>query len=252
MTRPFSKFERGDDHYLAYRHIPGDSPGILFCPGFHSDMQGNKAIALEDYCRKNGRQFTSFDYFGHGQSSGAIEEGTVGRWREDTLAILDGVTQGPQVIVGSSMGGWMMLLVALERPDRITALLGIASAPDMTGEHQKRLDQEQLRSLAEHGWYDLPNEYDDRKPYRIRQEFLDEAESHFLLRAPIPITVPVRLVHGLQDTDVPWERSMTLARRLQSEDVFLHLLKSGDHRLSTPGDLKFLTNSLNQLLHDYG
>jgi len=252
MTGQFLKLEREQGHYLAYRHCPGCSPGILFCPGFHSDMQGNKAIALEAYCRENNRQFTSFDYFGHGQSSGAVEEGTIGRWREDTLAILDGVTRGPQIIVGSSMGGWMMLLAALGRPDRITALLGIASAPDMTEQQRKRLNKEQLQSLAEQGWYELPNEYDDKVPHRIRQNFLDEAERHFVLGEPIPITVPVRLLHGLKDIDVPWDRSLILARRLESVDVALHLVKNGDHRLSKPGDLKLLINTLHQLLEDGG
>ena len=252
MTRPFSKLEIGAGHYLAYRHFPGDSPGILFCPGFRSDMEGNKATALEAYCRANGRQFTCFDYFGHGRSSGAFEAGTVGQWRDDTIAILDGVTTGPQLILGSSMGGWMMLLAALERPERVTALVGVASAPDMTEHQRQRLSPEQLRSLAEHGWYDLPNAYDDCQPHRIRQTFLDEAERHFLLGKAIPITVPVRLLHGLGDMDVPWERSMILARRLESADVVLHLVKSGDHRLSTPADLALLTNTLDQLLHDRG
>ena len=250
MTGQFSRLEREKGHYLDYRHFPGGSPGVLFCPGFHSNMQGNKAIALEAYCRENNRQFTSFDYFGHGQSSGAVEEGTIGRWREDTLAILDGVTRGPQIIVGSSMGGWLMLLAALERPERITALLGIASAPDMTEQQRKRLNQEQLRSLADQGWYELPNEYDDKKPHRIRRELLDEAERHFVLGGPIPITVPVRLLHGLEDIDVPWERSMILVRRLESVDVALYLVKNGDHRLSKPGDLKLLINTLHQLLDD--
>lgn len=248
MTSNFSKLERGKGHFLAYRHFPGRSPGILFCPGFHSNMHGNKAMALEAYCRENRRQFTSFDYFGHGQSSGAFEEGTIGRWREDTLAIVDSVTSGPQIIVGSSMGGWMMLLTALARPDRITGLLGIASAPDMTEQQRRRLNQQQLRSLAKQGFYELANEYDDKKPHRIRQNFLDEAERHFVLGAPVPITVPVRLLHGLKDVDVPWERSMILARRLESEDVVLHLVKHGDHRLSKPGDLRLLINTLEQLL----
>ena len=252
MTRQFLRLERNEGHYLAYRHFPGSSPGILFCPGFHSNMEGNKAIALEAYCRERNRQFTSFDYFGHGQSSGAVEEGTIGQWRDDTLAILDGVTSGPQIVVGSSMGGWMMLLAALERPGRIEAMIGIASAPDMTGQQRKRLGPEQLRSLAEEGWCDLPNAYDDRQPHRIRQTFLDEAERHFLLGKPIPVTVPVRLLHGLEDLDVPWERSMRLVRGLESVDVSLHLVKNGDHRLSTPGDLELLTNTVDQLLKDCG
>jgi pimeloyl-ACP methyl ester carboxylesterase len=182
-------------------------------------MRGNKAIALEACCRENNRQFTSFDYFGYGQSSGAVEEGTIGRWREDTLTIVDGVTRGPQIIVGSSMVEWMMLLAALERRNRITALLGIASAPDMTEQQRKRLNKERLRSLAEQGWYELPNEYDDKVPHRIRQNFLDEAERHLVLGEPVPITLPVRLLHGLKAIDVPCERSLILARRLESVEL---------------------------------
>ena len=137
-----------DGSSIAYRHTPGEAPGVLFCAGFNSNMQGIKALALEQWCRDRGRQFTRFDYSGHGESSGSVEAGCIGRWRDDTLAVLDRVTSGPQVLVGSSMGGWIMLLVALERSQRVTALLGLAAAPDFTGRLRATLTPVQRRQLA--------------------------------------------------------------------------------------------------------
>ena len=242
-----------DGEAIAYQHLPGGSPGALFCSGFHSDMQGNKALALEAFCRSKGLQFTRFDYFGHGQSSGAMEDGTIGRWLNDTLTILDQVTTGPQIIVGSSMGGWMMILAAMARPERVAALLGIAVAPDMTEDMRARpLTESQRQSLAVNGWYDLPNEYDDRQPYRITTAMLDEAKQHLVLEGAanqkIPVGVPVRLLHGMCDADVPWQRSLEVLERLEGADVELQLIKSGDHRLSTASDLQRLIRTMEALL----
>jgi pimeloyl-ACP methyl ester carboxylesterase len=240
---------RSDGETIAYNHIPGKQPGILFCTGFHSDMQGDKALALEALCFERGQQITRFDYFGHGRSSGSIEEGTIGRWRDDTLAILDQVTEGPQLLVGSSMGGWMMLLAALARPEKVVALAGIAIAADMTADiEHRRLTDAQRRSLDSHGFCDLPNEYDDKQPYRIRKQMLLDAEQYLLLKGDIVIDVPVRLLHGLADEDVPWQRSMEVVTRLQSSDVELQLIKAGDHRLSRPNDLERLCSTVGTLL----
>ncbi len=177
-----------DGSRLAYRHLPGLTPGILFCPGFNSDMQGQKALVLEQWCRAQGRQFTRFDYFGHGESSGSVEEGSIGRWRDDTLAVLDAVTGGPQLIVGSSMGGWLMLLAALARPARIAGLVGIAAAPDFTRALAREgLTAEQRDQLQRTGYCDLPNCYDDGEPYRIGRRLLEEGEAHLLLEREIPV-----------------------------------------------------------------
>jgi pimeloyl-ACP methyl ester carboxylesterase len=241
--------ELSDGSRLAYRHRAGRGPGVLFCPGFNSDMQGTKALALDDWCRDRGQQYTRFDYFGHGSSSGAPGEGTIGRWRDDLLAVLDHVTTGRQLVVGSSMGGWMMLLAALARPQRVLALVGIATAADFTERlRDERLGEVQRRQLEERGYCDLPNCYDDGQPYRIHRQLLDEGRHHLLLGGPIDIEVPVRLIHGQCDEDVPWRQSLLLAERLRSRDVELQLVKSGDHRLSEPGDLQRLFRTLEALL----
>lgn len=237
-----------DGSSIAYRHTPGAAPGVLFCAGFNSNMQGIKALALEQWCRDRGRQFTRFDYSGHGESSGSVEEGCIGRWRDDTLAVLDRVTSGPQVIVGSSMGGWIMLLVALQRARRVKALLGLAAAPDFTARLRARLTDAQRQQLDRSGYADLPNCYDDGEPYRIGALLLDEGEAHLLLDGEIPVDVPVRLIQGQRDDDVPWQLVLTLAERIRGADVEIQLVKDGDHRLSEPVDLRRLELTLEQLL----
>lgn len=238
-----------DGSALAYQHSPGQAPGILFCPGFNSDMQGAKALALEQWCQALGRQFTRFDYHGHGQSSGKLEQGCIGRWRDDTLAVLDAVTVGPQLVVGSSMGGWIALLVAMARPGRVVGLVGIAAAPDFTERLRKdKLDAGQHRQLANTGFCDIPNCYDDGEPYRISRHLLEEAESHLLLGGAIPVDVPVRLIQGQCDGDVPWQTALALAESLRSTDVEVQLVKSGDHRLSEPEDIRRLEVTVGQLL----
>ncbi len=235
-----------DGTSLAYNHLPGAEPGILFCPGFNSDMQGNKALALQAWCREQGIQFTRFDYFGHGESDGNVEQGTIGRWRDDTLAILDSVSRGPQLLVGSSMGGWIMLLAALARPERLVGLVGIAAAPDFTRRvREQRLDEQQRRQLEETGYCEMPNDYDE--PYRISRRLLEEGDDHLLLDGDIDLALPVRLLHGQCDADVPWEHALTIARQLRSDDVEVQLVKSGDHRLSEPTDILRLIATVSAL-----
>ncbi len=234
---------------LAYTHHAGAGPGVLFCAGFNSHMNGDKALALDAWCREQGRQFTRFDYSGHGESSGQFEDGSIGQWLEDTLAILDTVCEGPQLIVGSSMGGWMMLLAALARPQAVRALLGIASAPDFTEALWNRgLDDQQRVSLQETGYCEIPNCYDDGQPYRIGRQLIEEGRSHLLLQDEISLEMPVRLIHGQLDEDVPWGHSLSIAGQLQSRDVEVQLVKSGDHRLSQPEDLDRLIRTLHTLL----
>ncbi len=237
-----------DGSTLAYHHRPGSSPGVIFFPGFKSDMGGTKALALDAWCAARGQQYTRFDYSGHGASSGVFEEGSIGRWLEDALAILDEVTTGPQVIVGSSMGGWMMLLAARARPERLAGLVGIASAPDFTERMKTRLDETQQGQLQATGYCDIPNDYDDGQPYRISQHMLDEGASHLLLGKPIGIELPIRLIHGQCDEDVPWQLSLEIAERVSSGDVEVQLVKTGDHRLSEQRDLQRLMNTLQVLL----
>jgi pimeloyl-ACP methyl ester carboxylesterase len=238
-----------DGTSLAYCHTPGSLPGILFCAGFNSNMQGDKALALEAWCREQGRQYTRFDYYGHGESSGDFEQGTIGRWRNDALAILDKVTSGPQLIVGSSMGGWIMLLTALARPDRLLGLVGIAAAPDFTHSLGTRgLSEEQQQQMADTGYCEIANCYDDGEPYRISRQLLEEGDNHLLLNAEIALDMPVRLIQGQLDDDVPWEQALELQSCLRSKDVELQLVKAGDHRLSEPADIKRLVTTIERLL----
>ncbi len=241
--------QRDDGSIIAYHHTPGQQPGILFCGGFNSDMQGQKALALEAHCRAHKRQFTRFDYFGHGESSGVFEEGTIGRWADDAIAVLEQVTDGPQLIVGSSMGGWIMLLASLACPQRVVGLVGVAAAPDFTEEMaSSALSSGQLAELKEQGFTDIPNCYVDQEPYRISRTLIEEGREHLLLDKEIPIDVPVRLIHGQQDPDVPWQRSLELMEHLRTGDVEVQLLKSGDHRLSEPDDLARLCSTVDELL----
>ncbi|MDJ0879243.1 MAG: alpha/beta hydrolase [Halieaceae bacterium] len=251
MDQPPSFLQAEDGARLAYRHTPGDDPGILFCPGFHSDMQGDKALALEAWCREGGRQFTRFDYFGHGESDGAAEKGRIGRWAADTVHVLDEVTRGKQVIVGSSMGGWLMLLATLARPERVCGLVGIASAPDFSRSMTAMLRQAgHWEALQRQGYCDMPSHYPGESTYRIESAFLEEAGQHCLLDGPVPIDIPVRLLHGQADSDVPWQRSIELAEQLVSDDVEVLLVKDGDHRLSRPDDLCRLLRTVDKLLAD--
>ena len=239
---------RPDGAAIAYHRTRGGSPGIVFLGGFRSDMTGTKALFLEDYCRRRGRAYVCFDYFGYGMSSGEFGAGTIGRWREDAIAVIDSLTEGPQILVGSSMGGWIMLLAALARPERVVGLVGIAAAPDFTEELvPKRLTPEQRREIEEKGAVTLPSDYDPAG-YLYTRALIGDGRKHLLLGAPIALDVPVRLLHGLADASVPWQLSLRLAERLQRRDVAVTLVKGGDHRLSSDADLARLAQALDGLL----
>lgn len=211
-------------------------------------MSGTKALFLDDYCRRRGRAFVRFDYFGHGASSGDFARGTIGRWRDDAVAVIDSLTEGRQILVGSSMGGWIMLLAALARPERIAALIGIAAAPDFTEELLwPRLDAAQRREIAEQGGVVLPSEF-DRAGYLYTRALIEDGRRHLLLRGMIDLNVPVRLFHGLADRSVPWQLSLRLAERLAGGDISLTLIKNAGHRLSEPADLDRLARTLDALL----
>jgi pimeloyl-ACP methyl ester carboxylesterase len=241
---------RPDGATIAYRSIAGMPPGIVFLGGFRSDMTGTKALFLEDYCRRRGRAYVRFDYFGHGRSSGDFALATIGRWREDAIAVIDSLSEGPQILVGSSMGGWIMLLAALARSERIAALVGIAPAPDFTQELlSARLSPEQHREIEAKGAVVLPSNYDPAG-YLYTRALIEDGRRHLLLGAPIPLAMPVRLLHGLADESVPWQLSLRLAERLMSRDVVVTLVKDGDHRLSTEADLARLARTLDTLVGD--
>jgi pimeloyl-ACP methyl ester carboxylesterase len=238
---------RHDGATIAYHRLPGANPGVVFLEGSRSNMNGAKALFLEEYCRRRGRAYVRFDYFGHGESSGDFGDGTIGRWAEDAVAVLDQLTGGPQILIGSSMGGWIMLLAALARTERIHALVGIAAAPDFTEDlFWERLDAAQRKEFRERGVITLPSDYDPAG-YTYRMSFFDEARQHLVMGEEIALDCPVRLLHGMRDQSVPWQTSLRLAERLRSRDVAVTLVKDGDHRLSTQPDLDRLAATLDEL-----
>jgi len=237
-----------DGQSLAYHRSAGRNPGVVFLGGYASDMTGTKATALEAHVRDRGHAFLRFDYRGHGQSSSRFEDGTIGRWRDDALAAFDSLTEGPQVLVGSSMGGWIALLLALARPERVAGLVGIAAAPDFTEDLMwAEFDASQRAALERDRILRIPSEYSD-VPSIVTMGLIEDGRNHLLLRAPIHLTVPVRLLQGMRDPDVPYRYALTLADRLESDDVQIRLIKDGDHRLSTERDLAILTETVDALL----
>lgn len=246
MAAQPATLQRDNGAAIAYHHTPGTGPGVLFCTGFKSDMQGTKALALEADCRARGQQVTRFDYQGHGQSSGDFIGGTIGEWLADTLAVLDSVTTGPQVIVGSSMGGWIALLAACARPERVAGFVGIAAALDMARRIWERIDDATKRLLETEGVWMRPSEYDPAG-YPITMRLIEEGRNHLLLPGPIPFHGPVRLLHGQLDDAVPWQLSLDAAAALASGAVEITLIKDGDHRLSRDEDIARLLRTVQEI-----
>jgi len=228
---------------LAYHHTPGTGPTVVFLPGYASDMSGTKALALEEWAKRAGRAFLRFDYAGCGQSEGRFEDQTLVTWRDDALLMLDNVVQGPAVLVGSSMGGWIALLVARMRPDRVAGLVGVAAAPDFT---DWGFTQAEKLTLLQDGRLEKPSPYSDR-PTVTTRGFWASGEANRVAIGPIEIDVPVRLLHGQADKEVPWERSVHVAQLLRSADVQTLLVKDGDHRLSRESDIALLIRAIEDL-----
>lgn len=244
MSIRYLKREHGSA--LAYRKLEAQGEGkalptLLFCGGFRSDMEGTKAQFLEEKCRVRGQGYVRFDYSGHGASGGAFEDGTIGVWTQDTLDILDTLTQGSVLIAGSSMGGWIALLCALARPERIKGIIGIAAAPDFTRDIYRDCFTPALREqMAAQGFIDVPSEYSET-PYRITKALIEDGEKHCLLDRRIDLDVPVRLLQGMKDTDVPWQKAYRIKKALADESLAeVFLIENGDHRLSRPEDLSLL------------
>ncbi len=228
------RLKRPDGHAIAYHTTPGKAPGVVFVGGLMSDMTGTKATALDEYCRAEGRAYTRFDYLGHGASSGAFADGTIGRWADDAIAVIDAATQGPLVLVGSSMGGWIMLLAALARAERVCGLVGVAAAPDFTEDlFWNGFDDEARETLMRDGVVHRPSDYGD-EPYTITRRLIEEGREHLVLRRAIPLSCPVRLLQGMRDDVVPWQTAPRIAEHLKGDDVEVMLVKDGDHRLSRP------------------
>lgn len=227
---------RPDGLRLAYHHRPGTGPTIVFLPGYMSDMEGTKAVALDAWAEREGRAFLRLDYSGCGASEGRFEDGTLGLWRDDVLHMIGQLTEGPLLLVGSSMGGWLMLLVALTIPDRVAGIVGIAPAPDFTEWGFTDADKAILRT---EGRIAEPSAYSD-DPYLTTLGFWESGQANRLLETPIALDCPVRLLHGQADEDVPWQVSLRLADALAGADVRITLVKDGDHRLSRDADIALL------------
>jgi len=224
------------------------TPGVIFCGGFRSDMGGTKALALASWAAERKQNFVRFDYFGHGSSTGTFTDGTISHWRGDIPHILDTLTQGPQILVGSSFGGWLSMLAALDRPNRVAGLVLIAPAIDMTERLMwDRFSDRARAKLESEGLIYDPSEYDP-EGYPITHNLILDGRNHLLLGDTINISVPVRIIHGQQDTAVPWQLSLELAERLATDDVEMHFLKGGDHRLSEPHQIDALIRLIEELL----
>jgi pimeloyl-ACP methyl ester carboxylesterase len=246
------RLARPDGNWVAYAKTAGQEPAVVFLGGFRSDMTGTKAVALEAWARTAGQAFLRFDYLGHGQSSGRFEDGTIGRWLDDSLAAIDQLTTGRLVLVGSSMGGWLSLLVARARPERVAGLVLIAAAPDFTERMLlEGLSAEERVRLEREGRLERPSQYSP-EPSVFTWRLIEEGRSHLLLDKGLSLPCPVRLLHGQSDPDVPWEYSLRIAAHLEAPEVVTTLVKGGDHRLSTPRDIARLIAIIKDLLPDRG
>ena len=228
---------------IAVRARAGSAPGLLWLGGFNSDMKGTKALALDAWAAEHGRACVRFDYSGHGESGGKFIDGTIGRWLEESLAVFEQFCRGPQVVIGSSMGGWMALLLAREAAKRsqgasMAGLVLIAPAPDFTEELMWKGFSPAIRQEIESkGVWMRPSEYGDGSPYPITRALIEDGRHHLLLGGSIEVGCPVRILQGAKDPDVPWRHAFSLAQRLPADDVVLTMIQDGDHRLSRPQDI---------------
>ena len=228
---------------IAYHRTAGQGPGVVFLGGFRSDMTGTKAVHLQAWAEATGLAFLRFDYSGHGQSSGDFLDGCIGDWAEDTMAAIAMLTEGPQILVGSSMGGWISLLVARAMPERVAGLVGIAAAPDFTEDLMWAQFTEAERAALATGRVEQPSDYSD-EPYIITQKLIEDGRNRLVLRTPLPLPFPVRLLQGTADVDVPPAVALRLMDHADSPDLRLTLVKGADHRFSTPECLDLIVASI--------
>ena len=236
---------------IAYERTPGDRPGVVFLGGFRSDMTGTKALFLHDWAKRTGRGFLRFDYSGHGASGGDFLDGTIGDWFEDALAAL-ALTAGPQVLVGSSMGGWIALLLARAVPERVAGLVGIAAAPDFTEDSiWAGFSNAERTELAAKGQIAMPSEYAP-EPYAITRKLIEEGRKRLVLRQALDLPFPVRLLQGTADVDVPQAEALRLLAHATSPDMRLTLVKGADHRFSSPECLALIEAAVEDTLRSAG
>ncbi len=240
------------EKFLAYKQYkaknPNNKPGIIFLGGFKSDMEGTKAQAIDKFARKQDYNFIRFDYSGHGKSSEDFTAGTIGSWLQDTLLIIDKLTDvKPQILIGSSMGGWLMLLAALARPKKIVSLIGLAAAADFTENLIfNLLSLEQKECLERDKMIVFRNKFCDDL-YPITYQLIEDGRKHLLLNKSIELNIPITLIHGMNDQDVPYETSINIAEKVTSNQVNVHLIKEADHRLSTDGQMEFICRRIDEM-----
>lgn len=228
---------------IAYSRVAGQGPGVVFLGGFHSDMAGTKAVFLEDWARERGRAFLRFDYSGHGESGGRFEDGSIGDWAEDAIAAIEALTEGPQVLVGSSMGGWIALLVARAIPERLKGLVTIAAAPDFTEDSfWAGFSEAERRQLMTEGAVEVPSDYE--APYTITRRLIEEGRQSLVLRTPLALPFPVRCLQGTEDEAVTTETALRLLSHAGAEDMSLTLVKGADHRFSSPRCLDLIVAAI--------
>ncbi|MFC3179493.1 alpha/beta fold hydrolase [Cypionkella sinensis] len=247
MTKPH-QLTTPQGRQIAYHHTKGQGPCVVFLGGFKSDMTCTKAIYLQDWAKAQGQSFLRLDYSGHGVSSGDFLDGAIGDWFEDALAVIEAVTSGPLVLVGSSMGGWISLLVARAIPQRIVGLVGIAAAPDFTEDSMwADFMPAQRAEIMAKGQIGLPSEYAD-SPYIITRRLIEEGRNRLVLRAPLALNFPTRLLQGTADVDVPPAVALRLLDHATGDDIRLTLVKGADHRFSTPACLTMITEAITDVL----
>ncbi len=244
-------FTKENGEKLAYYHTPAtekgaDMPAVVFLGGFKSDMMGTKAIYLEDQAKQRGQEFVRFDYRGHGQSDGAFEDGTIGAWADDAMDILDHMATRDVVLVGSSMGGWISLLLVLHRSARVRGMVGIAAAPDFTKDIEAELSEQQREVINKTGRLEVPNDYDDQ-PYVFTKALLYDGADNCVLGQVQTIAKPIILLQGKQDADVPWQKALKIKDVFAKSDVDVIFIDDGDHRLSRQEDLVMIDEAVQKL-----
>ncbi|MPQ95380.1 carboxylesterase [Thioclava sp. JE_KL1] len=240
-------FETQEGRRIAYNLTPGKGPGVVFLGGFKSDMEGTKALALEDWAKREGRAFLRFDYSGHGVSDGEFEDGAIGDWFEDARDVIMAKTEGPQILVGSSMGGWISLLMSREHPEKVAGLVTIAAAPDFTEDgYWASFDKETRHKLESEGSIAIPSDYGE--PYVITRRLINEGRERLVLRSPLALPFPTRFLQGTADEAVSTETAIRLLEHAEGEDMRLTLVKGADHRFSDPDCLALIETALAEVL----
>ena len=244
MDEETGRLDRGDATAIAWRRVRGAGPTVVWLGGFKSDMAGTKAEALAAWAARAGRDFLRFDYFGHGVSDGDFAEGTIGRWREDSLAVIDALVEAPAILVGSSMGGWIACLAALARPGKVKALVLVAPAADFTEKLMwAQLGPAERCEIETRGYWMRPSPYD---PYPITRTLIEDGRRWQIMDGPIAIDGPVRILQGALDPDVPWRHALALAEAIVSDDLVFTLVKDADHSMSRPQDLERLIAAIEE------